>query len=89
MKLKPTYYKIFVDVRDYWGNLISASLVCNDLIDALVKKNELTFKQGWFYGQAIKYLFRVNNKGDATENIDKAITCLEDLKSEMIKRRVL
>lgn len=88
MSIKPNYYKILVNVRDYWGKKIFATLECNNLIDALVKKNELTFKQGWIYGMAIKYLFRVNNKGDAIENIDKAITCLEDLKSEMIKRRV-
>ena len=80
MSIRPNYYKILVNVRDYWGAKISATLECNDLISSLVKKNKLTFIQGWYYGQAIKYLFRINNKGDANENIDKAITCLGNLK---------
>lgn len=84
MSIKPNYYKVFVDVRDYDGGIKKfATLECNDLICGLVNKNELTFKQGWYYGQALKYLFRVNKKGDASENIEKAITCLQNLQEAM------
>lgn len=83
VSIRPNYYKAFVDVRNYNGEKIWSTLECNDLIFGLVQKNELTFKQGWYYGQAIKYLFRVNKKGDASENIDKAITCLQNLQESM------
>lgn len=89
MSIKPDYYRTWVEVRTYAGDLTSVNLECNDLATSLAKKNNLSIKQAWYYMQAIKYLFRFNNKGEPVYNIDKAITCLEDLKSEMIKRRVL
>lgn len=85
--IRPNYYKVFVDVRNYAGEKIFATLECNDLIFGLVQKNELTFRQGWYYGQAIKYLFRVNKKGDASENIEKAITCLQNLQEAIRHKR--
>ena len=86
MSIKPDYYKTWVDVRNYSGCRLNVSVECNDLAISLANKNKLSIKQAWYYMLAIKYIFRFNNKDDPIKDLDKAITCLEQLKYEMEKR---
>ena len=88
MSVRPDYYRCWVEARTYSGDVTSMNLECNDLAIALAKKNNLSIRQAWYYMLAIKYLFRLNNKGEPTYNIDKAITCLEELRYQMNKRLV-
>ena len=86
MSIKPDYYKVIVEVRSYSGERMDVTLECNDLVVAKKKKNNLTLKQAWYFMSAIKYLFRVNNKGEAQTNIEKAITNLTELEYSLYKR---
>lgn len=86
MYIKPNYYKTCVEVRNYSGCKLDVNLECNDLAISLAKKNNLSIKQAWYYMQAIKYIFRFNNKDEPIKDLDKAITNLEQLKYEMEKR---
>ena len=78
-----TYYYMYCKVRNYSGEPHWAYLECQDLIRALSDKNRLTRHETWMYGNAIKYLFRLGNKGDMEENVEKAISYLTDLQLEI------
>ena len=77
------YYRVYCRVTNYSGEAHWADLECHDLIRALIDKNKLTRYETWLYGNAIKYLFRLGQKGDMEENVSKAISYLNDLQLEI------
>lgn len=81
------YYRVYCRVRNYSGEPHWADVECSDLIRALSDKHKLTRHETWYYNNAIKYLFRLSQKGDMEENIDKAIDYLEYLRLE-VRRNV-
>ena len=79
------YYYLYCKVGNYSGDAHWADLECHDLIRALIDKNKLTRYETWMYGNAIKYLFRLGQKGDMEENVAKAISYLTELQLEIRK----
>lgn len=75
----PEYYIIKVRTTDDKNGVYHQNLECKDLIDALVKESGFEGIDAFNYGNVIKYIFRMNRKGFAHFDAEKAINYLNEL----------
>ena len=47
-----------------------------DVVESLLKATGFTGVPAWHYGNALKYLFRLGRKGEAQEDLNKALKYL-------------
>lgn len=81
----PEYYKLTVVAKDRTGKYNHMDLECKDLIDALIKESGYEGVDAFNYGNVIKYVFRMNRKGFAHFDVEKAINYLNELLPESMK----
>lgn len=75
----PEYYKISVSAKIRANGYDYVDLECKDLIDALIEKSGFEGIDAFYYGNVIKYIFRMNRKGNAHFDAEKAINYLNEL----------